>query len=647
MFGYGDMARIDLSSGTIEREPVDPALAKKFIGGMGINDWLLWEHFLKVDPRVDPLDEDNVLIVGVGPLGGTATCFGTKTKFTFKSPLTGFFGDTTSGGTFGAQLRWAGIDYLVITGRAPWPVYIYIENAKIEIRDARCLWGLTTDETIEALYAGGVPDEAGIVCIGPAGENGVRYASLIVTHHRAAARAGGGCVAGSKNLKAIVALGSRGIDVYDKKAALNAAEKIYQVINNSAGIDRWKKIGSTMGVAYYNTINGNAFRNNQFTKTADENIAKISADWYIENLKLRDISCSPGCTFGCGSTCEVRGNETPFARKIPGFKGYSPEYITVGSFGMACDIHDYPAILFLGDLCNKYGLDYEEIGGIIPFLMELRQRGIINEQQVKEWFGEELALEWGSAEAVVKIIESIALQENTLGRMCSYSTGKLCEFIEAQTGACARRYSMAGKGGMVVPEEVRPFPIWCVMAATNTRGCDVMKGFNFIDKTGREDVSLRWFGKKDAGIKHVPDLKGKAAAAAENYISVFNCLGICMFRASSAIYPLDMLAEAYAAITGMDMTENGLLLAAERAYNVEKAFNVRVGLRRSDDTLCPRWMDEPIRSGPGEGMKARDFFDRLLDEYYEYRGWDPVTSIPTRKKLEELDLAGIAEAMEK
>ncbi len=375
MLGYGDIVRIDLTSGLILREPVSLDLARKFIGGMGINDWLLWEHFLKVDPRVDPLSADNVLIAGLGPLGGTGFGLGSKMKFTFKSPATGFFGDSTAGGTFAPQMRWAGVDHIVITGRAERPVYIHIDDSGIEIRGAEHLWGLTTHETVKKLRAGEVHSDAGIACIGPAGENGVRYACTLVTEERAAGRVGSGCVAGSKNLKALVAHGTRGISVQDPDGAIAAAGRIFDAIDADPLVYIFKKCGTMIMVDFYDAIGSNAYRNNQYQKVPDEKLAMINPTWYEENMKLRDRACSPGCTFGCDSSCRIKGDETELAKRLAGPAGGSAEYLSIATFGMGCDIADMPAITRLHETCNEYGMDFGEIGGIIPFLMELWEHG--------------------------------------------------------------------------------------------------------------------------------------------------------------------------------------------------------------------------------------------------------------------------------
>lgn len=649
MHGYGDIVRVDLTKGTVKRDPMPLELAKKFVGGMGINDWLLWQHFLEVDPQIDPLSKDNVLIAGLGPLGATGFGLGSKMKFTFKSPVTGFFGDSTCGGNFASHLRWAGVDHLVITGRAREPVYLYIEDSTIEIRDARHLWGLGTHETVRELRAGEVASRAGIACIGLAGENGVRYACIMATEERAAGRTGAGCVAGSKNLKAIVALGSRGISVHDPDAAMRAAERIFDAIDADPLIYVFKKNGTLNMVDFYDAIGGNAYLNNQFSKVPDEKVGLMGPNWYAANMKLRDLACSPGCTFGCDSSCQIKGHETKLAKRLAGPVGGSPEYFTIASFGMGCDIPDFAAITHLHRACNEYGMDIGEIGGIIPFLMELWERGIITEDHTREWFGEPVSFEWGNFDAVEKIIRAVAFQENVLGEICSQNVEKVAEALEKITDRPTTPYVVCGKGGSAFHEEIRSFPIWAVNFAVASRGCDHLKGLNIIDKGFRQDISMEWLGKPDAGVGYTPDLKGAAAALAENYVASINCLGVCIFRPATdpLCMPPNLLADAYSALTGIALTPEEMVLAGERACNLEKAFNSRLGLRRKDDRLCARWMEEPVTFEYGEGMKGEDYLEGLLDEYYERHGWDKHTALPTRKKLTALGLSDVADVLQK
>jgi aldehyde:ferredoxin oxidoreductase len=491
--------------------------------------------------------------------------------------------------------------------------------------------------------------DVSVACIGQAGENLVSYASVTVTEERSAGRTGAGCVFGSKNLKAIAARGSRGIPVYDPKGFLAAVDEIYRRLKSDPTHCGFRKNGTLGVVGFYDRIGGNAYRNNQFSRVPSEKIKTMLARWFADNMKTHDFSCSTGCTMGCCQICEVKGDESPLAARYKGMAGEGPEYFTVATFGMGCDIPDYAAITHFHHACNDYGMDLGEIGGAVPFLMELWERGIIDEEDTKRWCGEPLRFEWGNVEAVEKTIEAVALQNNQLGRMLGGGLLKAAQAIMEEKDVPVQQYVIHGKGGSTFHEEIRSFPVWAINFAVASRGCDHLKGLNMLDKAFREDISKAWFGSTKAGEGYTPDLKGKGAARSENYTTAINNTGVCVFR--TALNPLnidlDLFARTYTALTGIELTGDELYASGERTYNLEKAFNSRLGLRRKDDTLCQRWMKEPIKEGPGKGMKAEDWFDRLLDEYYDYHGWDKKTSLPTRAKLEALELYDVLEVLEK
>lgn len=649
MHGYGDILRIDLSSGCVSSQPIGTELAKRFLGGVGINDWLLWEHFTGADPKGDPLGPENVLIMGIGPLGGTATGLGSKMKFTFKGPLCNMFGDSVSGGSFGPALRYAGYDYLVITGRSEKPVYIWIDDGRVEVRDAASLWGKGVRHATEMLRAQlGDPDVA-IACIGQGGENLVRYASVTVTEERSAGRTGAGCVMGSKNLKAVAVRGSKGVSVHDRAAFMKVVDDIYRRLRGDPSEPDFRKNGTLRAVNFYDKIWGNAFRNSQYSKVPDQKVKLLRAEWFIENLKTQDVACSTGCTVGCCHLCEIKGDESPAAARFAGEKGDGPEYLTVASFGMGCDLPDMAAVTHLHHVCNDYGIDLVEMGGIIPFLMELWERGLVDENDTSRWLGRPLALEWGNLDAVEAVIRSIALQENDLGKLFQRGLVPAAQAITEEKDYPVLQYAVYGKGGSTLPEEIRSYPIWAINFAVASRGCCHLKGYNVIDKAFRTDISKAWFGKPDAGVGYVPDLKGAASAHAENYTAAVNTLGVCVFRTARdpLNISLDVLAGAYRALTGLEMSGDEMYTIGERSYNLEKAFNSRLGLRREDDRLCQRWMKEPVTGGPGAGMKAEDYFEPLLDEYYRYKGWDVKTSLQTRERLVKLGLEDVAALLEK
>ncbi|TAK36475.1 MAG: hypothetical protein EPO21_02380 [Chloroflexota bacterium] len=648
MNGFGDLVRIDLSGETVTVEQIPLALRRRYLGGEGINSWLLWEHFLHHDPKSDPRGPDNVLIVGLGPLGGTPFGLGSKTKFTFKSPAYGLFGDSTAGGGFGPTLRWAGHDHLVITGRARRPVYLSIDDDRITFHDAALLWGKNTSETNRLIRHELGTAEMELATIGRAGENSVGFASITVSDHRAAGRTGGGCVMGSKNLKAIAVRGTKGIAVADTRAFLVAMDDLVSRLKEKPQLtNNWRRRGTLDAVDYLNVIHANAYRNGQLSSMPEEAIHRINGDAYTRDLMGSSYSCSPGCATACSAWHRVRGVESVAAKHFPNEEGLKPEYLTIASLGIGTDIRDLPAVLHLNKLCTEYGLDVVEMGNAISFLMECRQRGVLDDVDRASWLRGPENVEWGNWEAAAEIIEAVGTQRNELGKLFRDSVYRAAQQIESHTGRSAVQYVSYGKGGATLSEDQRPFPGWACNIAVSARGADHLRGLSPLEKAGRKDISMAWFGKPDAGEVHGVSLKGAASARAENINCVVNASGICLFMPTrdSLIFGLDALEPALSALTGVTFAADELYEIGERICNVEKAFNSRLGLSRADDKLCDRWMNVPAPDGPGKGMKAADYLAMVLDEYYDWRGWDKTTGLQKREQLAALGLEDIAEVL--
>jgi aldehyde:ferredoxin oxidoreductase len=651
MAGRGQILRIDLTTGSISKGAIPEDVARKFLGGEGINSWLLWEHFLQVDPRIDPASPDNVLIAGVGPLGGTGYGAGTKMKWTFKSPRTKMFGDSSSGGAFGANLRWAGYDHVVIIGKSDHPVYLWVDDDDVEIRDAHHLWGMDVEATDHAIKEELGRDDVETACIGQSGENRVGFATLQVSRHRSAGRSGAGCVFGSKNLKAIAVRGTQGIRLHDPQRFLESIKSLAAALNQVQRLrDAWKNAG-TLGVfGYYNSSWISPYRNNQYSAVPRDKAEKLSSRWYTENLALRPLSCSPGCISGCSGTYRIKGHESPAAQEYAGETGHKIELAAQIGWGGMCDIADMPALSHLWKICGSYGIDAIELAMCCSFLMELWQRKIIDEKDTAEWFGEPLTLEWGNYKAVSKVIESIALQKNKLGEIFKDGIDTGAQRIADIKHVPVMQYVVHGKGGLPFITEVRSNPSWGIAVAVASRGADHLKGaVATLERFSRPDLSTHHYGSPEAAEFSTPTLKGRDCARAENRCAVINSLGLCTFLVAmdTMLYPADLFAEALIAATGVQVTPQDIEAAGARTVNLEKAFNSRLGLRRQDDRLCARWMDEPQADGPAKGAKARDFLEPMKDEYYEAHGWDKNTSLQTRRRLEELDMRDVAAALAK
>ncbi|MFQ5874383.1 MAG: aldehyde ferredoxin oxidoreductase family protein [Dehalococcoidia bacterium] len=648
-FGYGDILRIDLTTRRVAREPVPDRLIECFLGGYGINDYLFWEHFQDTDPRVDPLSPDNVLIIGMGPFLGTGLGLGSKTKFTFKGPAYEMFGDSVAGGAFGAQLRWAGYDHVVITGRAESPVYVWISDDQVQIIDAHHLWGLTAGATDLAIKQEVGDSQVHTACIGPAGENLVTFASISVSVHRSAGRCGGGAVMGSKNLKAIVAKGSRGISVCDPEGFFRVADQMRELIEGIKFSDTWKKYGTLRISESYNRIGSNSWRNFRSGIVPDDALERLSAEWFNDNIKVHGLSCSPGCATACSAWYEVKGNETPGAARYAREGSGKPEYLTVASFGMMCDIRDMTAVGHLHRMCSEYSMDLQEVGNICALLMELWERGAITQREVEQWWGESLSLNWGDAETVEKILVALGTQSNKLAEIFRRGSYRGAVYLEELTGKPVLKYANYGKGGSCVNEEPRPFPIWLTNMAVASRGADHLKGASNPDKFGGTKLSTAWWGRPEAGERFTATLKGAHSAKAENFTAAANCLGICTIASGLGLpnIPFQMFADGYNALTGRKLSGEDLWLIGERVCNLEKAFNSRLGLTREDDTVCGRWLSEEVTEGPGEGMKAGDYLQQTLDEYYETKGWDKVSGLQTEDTLKRMGLQDVARVLKR
>jgi aldehyde:ferredoxin oxidoreductase len=657
MDGLGDLLRIDLSSQKISREAIPVELRQKFLGGEGINAWLFWEHFLKVDPKIDPLSPDNVLIMGVGPLASTGLGAGSKAKFTYKSPAYNLYGDTSCGGGFSSQLRWAGYDHIVITGKAEHPVYIWINDDSVEIRDARNVWGKGVWET-DALIKEQLGEGVEAVCIGPAGENLVRFASIMASCHRAGGRGGGGCVFGSKNLKAIAARGTKGLSMYAADGLFEVAETFRKFKNGDLG-SAYNHRAGTMNLIRDTHYTGLlAYRNHQGRMAPDEKIDKLDHEWYNKNIGVRSKACSPGCGFACGGWYHLKGNESPGARRHAGEWGTKPEFGATNPFGPGCDLSDLPEVCHINQMCNDRGMDVMEISMTLSFLMELWERGIISREDTMKWTGEPLSLEWGNHEAMEKIVDDTAWRSNELGDIVSGGVYRAAQRIGDAKNVSVLKYAMYGKAG-AAHEGATRIPSFGIAMAVAPIGAHHLKGTGIS-----AGVSEKFLGKPDGassfgliakggGLKGAEgaskyELQGAAHALGEIFMAMANSLGVCHFLCSHSSLneiPLDILSKGLRATTGITLTPEELITAADRVTNIQKAFNSRLGLRREDDTVCYRWMHEPILEGFAKGMKIADFLEPIKDEYYAYKGWDKETSLQNKEKLEALDLQDVARVL--
>ena len=611
MFGYmGKILRVDLSNSKISEEPLKENDCKMFLGGSGLGTKYLFDE---VPKGAEPLGPDNALIFMTGPLTGTESPSAGRYCVVTKSPLTGFWAEANSGGNWGVYLKSAGFDGVIFKGASPKPVYLVIDDGKAELRDAAELWGRNVSETTGLLQKK-LGEDFNVACIGIAGENLVRYASIINDFHRAAGRCGVGAVMGSKRLKAVAAGGNQEINVANKDVFSQISKTNYDLVNESMLKITLETYGTSMATDLINVRGGFPTRNWQTGVFPD--IEKISGITLAETL-LTDRKHCFACPISCGRVSVVKSG--PYA-----CKGEGPEYETIGAFGGMCAIESLEAITLAHNLCDDYGLDVVSAGSVIAFAIECYEKGILTKADTGG-----LELRFGDPDVVIQLIHKIARREG-IGDLLAEGTKRMAEKL----GKGSERFAMHVKGLELPAYDPRAAKICGLAFATANRGGDhitaYVEGPSFIDipfliveDSKIEDPLV----ENPAEAKIVKDL--------EDACTVFDAMGTCKFMgmALAAQDWVDMIANC----VGWKFDVSDFRKAGERSYNLARAFSVREGLTRADDTLPKRLLEEPMPEGAAEGHRVEKL-DEMLDAYYEFRGWDKKTGKPTPEKLKELGM---------
>jgi aldehyde:ferredoxin oxidoreductase len=627
MYGWmGTILRVDLTSGKIEKEPLSDRLRLNYLGGRGINSRILYDS---VGPEVDALSPENILIFGTGTVVGTIAPSAGRITVTAKSPLTGILGDGNSGGHFSVEMKRAGYDHIVFTGKAERPVYLWIENDHVELRPADHLWGKTTSETDEEIHREFGDPMIKIASIGPGGENLVRYASIIFENCHAVGRTGMGAVMGSKNLKAVAVRGTKGVEVAHPGPFMRLSRNLQERIINSPVYK---------GLAYYGTpyFTVGQYRMGWLTlKNAQTNewddVLKLGHRVLKRDYFVKEMACT-ACPRHCNQAWVVR--EGPYA----GSRGGKIEYGAIAGFGAGCLIADFGAVAKMNSLCDDYSLDVLEMGLTLNTLMEWYEKGLLTKDDT-----DGIDLSWGNAEGAIEVIHKVARRQG-VGNLLAEGPVKAAQ----QVGRGADKYiALHSKGMTYGQDDVRAMKGYALNVATSTRGADHLRGMpglEMIPKASTPEILDKRFGTAEAGI---PSSYKKAPLVVytQNLCTLTDCLELCKYNTEfqGEAINIDDLAGLFSLATGVDMDEKAMSTAAERIYTVERAFLVREGVTRKDDALNGKWGTEPIVGGPSAGERIDpDKFSKLLDEYYQLRGWDAM-GIPTASTLSALGLEDIAE----
>lgn len=621
--GYaGQILYVNLSDRSVTKKSLTRQLALKYIGGRGFSSRILWEE---LPPHLDPFSPENVLILAAGPLSGTPAPSASRLMVAAKSPMTGGIGDASSGGYFAPELKYAGFDAIVFKGRSPEPVYLWVEDGKAELRSAKRLWGQKIHETSELLKEEIGDEDIHICAIGPGGENRVRYACVVTDEEGVNGRTGVGAVMGSKNLKAVAVRGSMDVRIADPKRFKEGIDAYRETLSGEVWTEVLRRLGTPNLVEHRQRLGIWGAKN--FQRATIDEWRNISGEAFREKFLLKVMGCM-GCVVRCRRYSAIK--EGPFAPIYT--KG--PEYDTINPLGAKPYITDPAVILRAHHLCDEYGIDEQTAGSSIAMAMELYERGILKKDQVD---GVELV--FGNGEALLHFIEKIPYRQG-FGDLLAEGTKIMGERLNAPY------YAIHVKGLEVDASDPRSLPTRALTYAVATRGSCHLRGFPYIDEFIKPEEAQAFFGTAAVSDLKALEGKGKMVAWSENWITVANLLGLCVFAwYRSRSFPmlikrgLEIANELYTAATGLPMTGQGLYECGERVYNVEKLFNLREGFGRESDYPPDRFFQEAMPDGPGKGSKLRrEDYDLLLDEYYEARGWDKKTGVPTPEKLKALGL---------
>ncbi|GAV24933.1 aldehyde ferredoxin oxidoreductase [Carboxydothermus islandicus] len=597
MAGYcGKVLRVNLSTGEIKKEPLDLEVAKKFLGGRGLGSYFLANE---IDPAVDPLSPENKIIFATGPLTGSSAPTSGRYMVVTKSPLTGAIACSNSGGFWGAELKFAGYDLIIVEGKAANPSYIYINDDTVEIRDAQNYWGKLVSETTELLQKEVGDPKARVLTIGPAGEKLSPIAAVMNEKYRAAGRSGVGAVMGSKNLKAIVVRGSGKVEPAEPEKTKELLSRLLKKIREDGVTGQGLPNYGT--AVLVNIINENGILpTNNFQKAYFPTADAISGETLAEKYLVKKDPCYR-CPIACGRYCKVDDEE-----------GGGPEYETIWAYGADCGVDDLAAIIKANNLCNEYGLDTISAGATIACAMELYEKGYIKKEELD---GPEL--KFGSAEAIVEWTRKMGAGEG-FGAKLALGSYRLAESYGVP------ELSMSVKKQELPAYDPRGVQGHGLQYATSNRGGCHVRGYL---------ISPEVLGSPEKIDRFALEGKANWAKLFQDLTAVIDSLGLCLF--TSFALNADDYRELFNYIVGENYTTEDILTAGERIWNLERVFNLKAGIDSSQDTLPKRLLEEPIPDGPSKGHKHR--LAELLPEYYKVRGWDE-KGVPTAEKLQALGL---------
>lgn len=615
------IAHIDLSNGEVKTKEIPKSIRQQFLGGRGINAYHLYKH---VPKKIDPLSPENALMIGAGLLTGIPALGAGRCDIAAKSPLTGAVGDSNIGGFFAPEMRLAGFDHLIIKGKADKPSYLFIQDGNIELLDASHLWGLDTFETQDQIRSDQRDEEVKSLVIGVAGEKLVRYANIRTGMKNSAGRTGLGCVMGSKNLKAISARGTMDIEFSYPEELLDYCNEMNEMVMSS----RWARAQSKWGtlIIYSNTNTTGLIRTRNFQKNLLEGGEGLEPE-VMDKYTIGMSGCY-GCSVHCRHRYELK--ESPEGLIF----GEGPEYTSLGAFGTMVDCNKMDIVLYANHLVNKYGIDTLEIGGIVSWVMELYEKGILTDKET-----DGLRLDWGNEEVLYDLIHKISHREGFGNLLADGFQPAIAKF-----GKESEYYALQIKGMSNLHSDERPTPSFALGIATSTRGADHLRSRPAIDLYGLpEELLEEIYGGPVSSDYTAYEGKSRMVHWQELLYGITDSIGTCKFQTVFCAVHAPKWEEFSKLIkftSGMEITKPQLMEIGERITTIERMFNIREGFTRKDDNLPERFFKEPTPLGfpivKGKTIDSQKF-ESMIDEYYAYHGWDN-EGVPTLATLQKLGL---------
>src|SRR6056297_435483 len=615
--GFNDhVARIDLSEEGVDYESIDDEDARKYIGARGLGVKYVFDQ----GPDVDPLGPDNLLAFMNGPLSGTQVTMSGRIAVCTKSPLTGTVTDSHHGGWSGARLKWSGFDGLLFEGQADDPVYAVVEDGEVELRDASHVWGSGVHDTIDTLgeeVEGSVGKNTSIMAIGPGGENEIKYACIINEDDRASGRGGTGCVMGSKNLKAVVVKSSTKMpqpadpETFKEghQQAMQAIQESEVTAPNEGGLSMY---GTNVLMNIGEEMDGLPTKNGKYTSTksmreaegVDIDAERVSGENVRENILVDEPTCH-SCPVACKKEVEV---QTMHKGEEMNVRTESYEYESAYALGPNSGHTDRDAVAVMIERCNDMGVDTIETGNMMAMAMEMSEEGKLEEGD----------LEWGDTETMIDMIDRIAHREDDLAELLAEGPRRVADRKEAHDN------SLAVKGQTIAAYDPRCMKGMGIGYATSNRGACHLRAYT---------PAAEILGIPEKVDPYEYEGKGELTAQFQDLHAISDSFDICKFNAFAE--GIEEYVTQYNGMTGRDVTEDELLEAGERVYNLERYYNNLVGFDGSDDSLPARFLEDGIR---GQGASDGEYceLDEMKDEYYDYRGW--VDGVVPDEKLAELEI---------